>query len=464
MATVYRVRDTRLRISRALKLLDPELSVRPGLRQRFEVEAHAMAKLSHPNIVRVFDVVDDGVHFYIVMELIEGPTVIDKVDEGPLDLEPALRITKGVLAALEAAHAANIIHRDIKPHNLLLFNGESSEVRVSDFGIAQCGDFADRSITKTGAVMGTWAFMAPEQRADAKGVDPRADIYSVGATLFAMVTGLTPPDLFAADIDPVMFEDVPKPVREIVRKATRYWSWERYGSARVMRHDIELVLERVIQGDGFAGLDLRLKEESTPEAPPLAPEPVALDPVPPLPRSPPPRARTVPPSPARPRSTLPAMLGGLVVVAAIAAWFILEPLFKPGAGTVNLGTESADVSEPVPPAAAAPQPTAVVPSRPVLKHAPPVDVSLHEQVALLAVVDGSQAYDKVTAYFRPVGVIEYRSARMNRAGNGYRGYLPMDRTMKRGLEYYIEARSYASSNPVLLSASARRPHRLIPAP
>ena len=77
MATVYRVRDTRLRIARALKVLDPELSARPGLRRRFEVEAHSMAKLSHPNIVKVFDVVDDGANFYIVMEIVEGSSVLD---------------------------------------------------------------------------------------------------------------------------------------------------------------------------------------------------------------------------------------------------------------------------------------------------------------------------------------------------------------------------------------------------
>ena len=85
MATVFRVRDPRLRIARALKILDPELSARAGLRKRFEVEAHAMAKLNHVNIVRVFDVVDDGSHFYIVMELIGGPSVLDLIDDGRLD-------------------------------------------------------------------------------------------------------------------------------------------------------------------------------------------------------------------------------------------------------------------------------------------------------------------------------------------------------------------------------------------
>ena len=120
MATVFRVRDTRLRIARALKILDPELSARAGLRKRFEVEAHAMAKLNHVNIGRVFDVVDDGSHFYIVMELIGGPSVLDLIDDGPMDLDKALSVSAGVLKALTAAHSAGIIHRDIKPHNLLL--------------------------------------------------------------------------------------------------------------------------------------------------------------------------------------------------------------------------------------------------------------------------------------------------------------------------------------------------------
>jgi hypothetical protein len=158
------------------------------------------------------------------------------------------------------------------------------------------------------------------------------------------------------------------------------------------------------------------------------------------------------------------MLGGVVLVAAIAAWFIIGPLLNPEEQTVNLGAASEGLPEGVPPPAPEPQVEVKPSSRPTLTHTTPVEVSLHEQVALLAVVDGSQAYDKVTAYFRPVGAAEYRSARMNRAGDGYRGYLPMDRTMKRGIEYYIEAKSYASSNPVLQSASARRPHRLSPTP
>jgi len=332
MATVFLVRDTRLRVARVLKLLDPELSSRAGLRKRFEVEAHAMARLSHPNIVKVFDVVDDGTHFYIVMELIEGPSVLDEVDKGALPLDEAIPYTIGILKALESAHAAGIIHRDIKPHNLLI--GQDGLLRVTDFGIAQCADFADRSVTRTGAVMGTWAFMAPEQRADAKGVDPGADIYRTGSTLYTMVTTLTPPDLFAAEIDPAMYEEVPRPARDIIRRATRYWSWERYPSAQAMREDLEVVLERVRSGKLAAGPSLRLMGHSTTPPPEPEPEPepqaVAEPPETPsvaTPRVAPakPRVQRVRPRPTPRASTVkksaaPRLLLVALCAAAAAAW------------------------------------------------------------------------------------------------------------------------------------------------
>jgi serine/threonine protein kinase len=478
MATVYRVRDTRLRIDRALKVLDPQLSARPGLRRRFEVEAHAMAKLSHPNIVRVFDVVDDGTHFYIVMELIDGPAVLELVDEGPVELGRALRTTAGVLRALQAAHDAKIVHRDIKPHNLLI--GTDGAVRVSDFGIAQCADFGKASVTRTGAVMGTWAFMAPEQRADAKSVDSGADIYSTGATLFAMVTGLTPPDLFAADIDPAMYQDVPGPIRDIVKKATRYWSWERYGSADEMREDIEVVLGRVLEGRSLAGLDLKLKDDPSSEQSQSTPSPApqlrpAVEPALAPAGVPDPgltipaqhEQRTLAPEQHRSQGISPVLLVvGIPVVLCIGG--IVATLMSSGLGPdETVEVEQARVSpaspaEPPPVVESTPEPTPE--PGPSLTHSPVTEGTLHEQVVLRAQVTGAGTYDKVTAHYRPAGTKSYRSAKMTRAGKGFRGYLPMDRTMRDGIEYYIEASAYVASLPTLRSGSAARPHRLTPDP
>ncbi len=469
MATVFRVRDTRLRIARALKILDPELSARAGLRKRFEVEAHAMAKLNHVNIVRVFDVVDDGSHFYIVMELIGGPSVLDLIDDGPMDLDKALSVSAGVLKALTAAHSAGIIHRDIKPHNLLLT--EEGDVRVSDFGIAQCADFAGRSVTRTGAVMGTWAFMAPEQRADAKGVDPGADIYSMGATLYAMVTGLTPPDLFAAEIDPAMYEDVPKPVREIIRRATRYWAWERYPSANSMREDLELMKERVSLGQA-EGIDLRLKDDSSERAE-SAPMPVpaadlrgpVVEPDEPLPagrattRTSPSSRRTSPPKPAPKKSHTVWIVAG-VVVCIVGAWLLSEPMRGRGE-RVSTETKRPEIPVFVAPAV---QEGVETLKKPALEHTPPEEVVLDEQVELRARVLGSRSYDQVTAYYRPAGEEAYRQTRLTRAGEKFRGYLPVDRSMKGGLEYYIEAKSYATGMTPLLSTDPGQPHRLVPRP
>ena len=477
MATVYRVRDTRLRIARALKVLDPQLSARPGLRQRFEVEAHSMAKLSHPNIVKVFDVVDDGANFYIVMEIVEGSSVLEKTNDGPMELKPALEITLGVLRALEAAHAAKIIHRDIKPHNLLI--AEDGSVRVSDFGIAQCADFGDRSMTRTGAVMGTWAFMSPEQRADAKGVEPASDIYSTGATLYAMVTGLTPPDLFAADIDPAMYKDVPPPVREIIKSATRYWAWERYSSADDMASDVELVLARVKSGRGLAGLELKLKD-AEPNTLPMDPSPTLQSSVeaepevarhtPSAPRlaatptTKPPEAgsasqrRTPRARPSRDKTGAGWLVGALAVVGATTAYSAINQDDEPVVHA-EVKTEPTPQVTPRPEADVVPVASKKT-KKGGLAHTPPTQGSIHEQIELRAEVSDSQAYDQVTTYFRAIGSPAWRTTKMNKAGGGFRGYLPADRTMTAGVEYYIEAKSYRSNTPPLYSGSAAKPHRL----
>ncbi|MBK7759741.1 MAG: serine/threonine protein kinase [Deltaproteobacteria bacterium] len=234
MATVYRGYDARLQVNRAIKVLSPALAKRKSLKSRFEAEASTMALLQHRNIVSVHDVGADGNRIFIVMELVEGGSLLDRVrDHGPIPPKMALDVTVRMLDALKVAHKRGVVHRDIKPHNILL-SGEG-DIRVTDFGIAQMKRDDDQDgLTKTGAVMGTWGFMAPEQRSDAKGVDQRADIYSVGATLYAIMTDKTPGELFAADMDPGMLAGLPDEITTVIRKATRYNREERYADAQAM--------------------------------------------------------------------------------------------------------------------------------------------------------------------------------------------------------------------------------------
>ena len=235
MAVVYRGFDARLQVPRAVKVLSPALSGKRALRERFEAEARTMALFDHPNIVRVVDVGIDGDRVYIVMELVTGGSVLERVrDFGPLPPRLALDVMIDVMRALEAAHEHGVVHRDIKPHNILLT--EKGQVRVTDFGIARLveGDEIDDALTRTGAVMGTWGFMAPEQKENAKGVDYRADLYSAGATLWAIVTNQTPGHLFAADLDSAMMGGIPEPLAVFIKRATRYRRDDRFGSAAEM--------------------------------------------------------------------------------------------------------------------------------------------------------------------------------------------------------------------------------------
>jgi serine/threonine protein kinase len=237
MATVYRAFDQRLQRPRAIKVLSPALSGRPALRRRFMAEAQTMATLEESRVVRIFDVAEEGDRCYIVMELVDGGSLLDRIrDYGPLPPRMAATVALQLCESLQAAHDAGVIHRDIKPHNILLTR--VGELRITDFGIAQVQQEGGDGLTKTGAVMGTWGFMAPEQKSDAKNVDARADLYSVGATLWALLRGDTPPELFMADQEPQMLDAIPDVLAEVIRRATRYRREERYPTVRAMADSI----------------------------------------------------------------------------------------------------------------------------------------------------------------------------------------------------------------------------------
>ncbi|MEQ1859666.1 MAG: bifunctional serine/threonine-protein kinase/formylglycine-generating enzyme family protein [Chthoniobacteraceae bacterium] len=196
MGAVYRARQKSLDRLVAIKLLPFELGVREDFAERFRREATSLARLSHPHIVAVHDFgqADDG-HFFMVMEYVEGSDLAARLQAGPLPPEDALAIVRQVCDALEFAHSQGVVHRDIKPGNVLL--DATGRVKVTDFGIAQlAGDEPRTALTATGVMLGTPEYVAPEQMLPAATVDHRADIFSVGVMLYELLTGQLPRGVF----------------------------------------------------------------------------------------------------------------------------------------------------------------------------------------------------------------------------------------------------------------------------
>ena len=187
MATVWRAHDEKLARTVAVKLLDAHLARSDDFRERFRREAVNAAKLSHPGIVAVYDAGADGPWVYLVMEFVEGPTLADLVESGPLSVGDAARIGRDVALALGAAAALDVVHRDVKPANVLV--DDTGSAKIADFGIAKAGDAAD--LTRAGTVLGTAAYLAPEQ-IQGLAVDHRADQYALGCVLYEAVTGRRP--------------------------------------------------------------------------------------------------------------------------------------------------------------------------------------------------------------------------------------------------------------------------------
>jgi serine/threonine protein kinase len=243
MAMVYRGFDQRLQVWRAVKVLNPKYGKSKKIKARFDTEAQTMAILDHPNIVSVYDVGSIGEISYIVMELVEGGTLVDWLERyGAMPPRLALNATIQICHGIEAAHERGVIHRDIKPHNVLIT--VDGTCRITDFGIARVGE-SDHSLTKTGAVMGTWGFMAPEQRSDAKNVDERADLYAIAATLYTLVTNRIPMDLFAADRDKSVMAGVPDALFDVLLKSTDYDKERRYPTVAGLREALEEVRDHL---------------------------------------------------------------------------------------------------------------------------------------------------------------------------------------------------------------------------
>src|ERR1700693_792290 len=198
MGEVYRAHDTRLNRDVALKALPEAFSPDMERMARFEREAKVLASLNHPNIAAIYGLEESGPIFALVMELVEGPTLAERILSGPVPMDEALPIARQVADAVEYAHDKNVIHRDLKPANIKVTS--EGTVKVLDFGLAKAlsdevseSDMSNSptlsmAATRQGVILGTAAYMSPEQ-AKGKTVDRRTDVWAFGAVLYEMLTG-----------------------------------------------------------------------------------------------------------------------------------------------------------------------------------------------------------------------------------------------------------------------------------
>lgn len=239
MSTVYRGLDTRLDRPVAVKIMDPKFAEDPQFVQRFEFEARAVARLSHPGLVAVYDHGRDGEHAFLVMELVEGGTLRELLRErGPMPPHAAAAVIRPVLEALAVAHRAGLVHRDIKPENILI--SDDGDVKIADFGLVRA--IAASTVTSSSVILGTAAYLSPEQVTTGS-ASASSDVYGVGVVLFELLTGRTP---FTGDtslsiayqridndvpLPSTLIAGVPPQFDEVVQRATVRAPEHRYRNA-----------------------------------------------------------------------------------------------------------------------------------------------------------------------------------------------------------------------------------------
>jgi serine/threonine protein kinase len=288
MGAVYRARDPRLERSVALKVLLDETADDPLRRERFTLEARAIAALTHPNIVSIYSVEEDAGRIFLTMEYVEGGTLADAIPKSGMTLDNLLTLAIPLADAIASAHQKGIIHRDLKPSNIMV--SSEGRLKVLDFGLAKLRESTapDGSITRAapvpitgdGIILGTMAYMAPEQ-AEGRPADHRTDIFALGVILYEMATGKRP---FAGDTSAALIaailRDMPAPVTEInaampaefariVRRCLAKDPTRRYQTALDVRNELEDLRREVESGQSAAA---RIQTQPTgPTAPPAKP-------------------------------------------------------------------------------------------------------------------------------------------------------------------------------------------------
>ncbi len=304
----------------AIKVLREQYAAHEGFDSRFEREARAAARISHPNVIPVYDYGRQGTLPYIVMQFVDGPNLKEYVrEEGPLTTEEAINFTRQILDGLAAIHDENIIHRDVKPQNVLI--DEGMQAKITDFGVAFVT--RDPGLTETGMAVGTAAYMAPEQ-ASGDAVGPPADLYAVGVILYELLTGRLP---FAGE-NPVQVmyrhvnelpepprafnRSVPLAVEAVVLRALAKDPQDRFPDARTMRD--ALMRPGGTSEETITTQTVSPRVTDTNQHRYVSPAP--------QPRPAPPRRRTAPPPPA---STWPIVLLLFIIAGLIAIlWLLLQ--------------------------------------------------------------------------------------------------------------------------------------------
>jgi tRNA A-37 threonylcarbamoyl transferase component Bud32 len=251
MGAVYKARQVKLDRLVALKILPAEWGRDPAFSERFAREARALARLNHPHIVSVHDFGEAGGHFFLLMEFVDGANVRQLLQAGPLEPALALSVIPQICDALQYAHEEGVVHRDVKPENILV--DKRSRVKIADFGLAKLVGTSRASFTLTGThqVMGTVDYMAPEQRNRPQEVDHRADIYSLGVVFYEMLTGELPLGRFAP---PSQVAAVDGRLDEVVFRSLEREPERRYQHASDIKSELDSIAGAAPAGGAPAGV------------------------------------------------------------------------------------------------------------------------------------------------------------------------------------------------------------------
>ena len=365
MGRVYKVRNVLSDRVEAMKVLLPDLEGNPGLADRFMREIKVQASLDHPNIAALHTALRIENQLMMLMEYVEGVTLDRLMEAGPIPIDKAADYIAQVLSALAYAHARGVVHRDLKPANMMIM--PSGVVKLMDFGIAKMT--ADRKLTQTGSTVGSLFYMSPEQIKGAVDLDPRSDLYSLGVTLYEVVTGARPfqgdseYSIMAAHLQqnpppPIQISpNLPSGLNEIILQALAKDPAKRFQTADAFRNALLYVCKQ--------------PQAAPPATPPAVPKPIAAQPPPKI-APPPPQALPPPPAAqaARSHRGLWIAIGAVIAIAVIVVVAMQIPKFRKTAAEnaaaqpptatsevatqaseSNPGAQPAQTQSPVPPAA-----------------------------------------------------------------------------------------------------------------